>query len=267
MCGIAGFIGRPASSYMAKVLATEVLRGLEARGKDACGFFACTSDMTFGHKSPDKASSYTLDDPWRAAALGDADVFVMHARGATPNQGPPSENANNHPFVSRCGTHALVHNGKVKEYSKLKSQYKLESECDSELILRLIESKAGDMTERVARTLADLPTSSVAMAVAGHIEDRPQLYLYRNAGRPLCVIDMTGATGQYWFCSTKKIWDAAVRRAFPDEQPYYEVIELAPNTLVRFGPRPEPFALGVGGFVNKLRGLFRRKPYTLEPLS
>lgn len=122
-------------------------------------------------------------------------LFLGHARAAT--QGNPKENKNNQPFVSENKKICLVHNGRVDDYEKLKSRYKLESDCDSEILLRIFES---------TQSIADLITLQGPSAGAIASADDKSLWLFRNEDRPLWLIDLREALGQIFFCSTLDIW-------------------------------------------------------------
>lgn len=137
--------------------------------------------------------------------------MLCHARGASPGSGLPVVNKNNHPFVSEDLSLALIHNGKVpnKTYKELIKNYKVNSDCDSEVLLRIFQS-SGDKLKKIKSVLENAYESHMAIAIGEIIKKERRLYLFRNEYRSLYFIDMTEELNQLFFVSTEEIWDKSV---------------------------------------------------------
>ena len=143
--------------------------------------------------------------------------------------GTPNINKNNHPFVSSDKSIGMIHNGRIPHYfyEILKKKYKVNSDCDSEIFLRMFE--AGKRYEETEFTDFDEITAArlmgikdiwtyakeahMAVVIGERIEDRRDLWFFRNKYRSLWLIDLRDALGQLFFCSTKEIWSSAVQRS------------------------------------------------------
>lgn len=150
------------------------------------------------------------DDAFRSLRRRRASVWIGHCRLATHGDPAAGEGLlNNHPFVSRDGSLYLVHNGVLSQHRETADAHALtlEGECDSELLLRIIEA-APDPVVGLADCLRVRGTMAVALYDAG----RDLVYLMRNAGRPLWVMRMRRER-TWWFASTEDILLAAVEKA------------------------------------------------------
>ena len=156
-------------------------------------------------------------------------MLLVHARGASKGLGEPAVNRNNHPFVSNDYSIGLVHNGRVDdtEYHYLKSRYGVQSQCDSEILLRILEAGESysysqlkkmfgkpEHPKRLAGikdifTLITEGHMAVAVGERGSQDER-MLWLFRNRHRPLWLIDMREYLGQIFFVSEPTIWENAV---------------------------------------------------------
>ena len=206
MCGIIGFIGNSLKPKTTYYLASALFYASEVRGIDAAGFWA-VGDGIYFHKEAVRTSQMIPGIYWHSVKGFNPHLFIGHARAAT--QGDPKVNKNNQPFISKDQNICLAHNGRVTEYNELKSEYDLESECDSELLLRIFESG-----QNVAELILEGPT-----ALAVGIARERCLWLFRNQGRPLWLIDVRAKLGQIFFCSTLDIWFHA-RQGILDEKIY-----------------------------------------------
>jgi glutamine phosphoribosylpyrophosphate amidotransferase len=147
-------------------------------------------------------------DKWEEARNSAPFVALCHARKAY--RGDPSDNINNHPFVSEPMGIGVIHNGLIpdKIYDSVKKTYPTESECDSEVILRLLESQ-NDLQKAVKQAWGVLEGSYMAVAVGRITEAGGDLMLFRNEHRTLWVADVRKKLGQVFFFSTKEIWEEA----------------------------------------------------------
>lgn len=235
MCGITGYIGASKNPYASHQLLTSLFNETEIRGTDASGVWGCTSDdRIIYHKEPIKSSEFIKKDFWKQIGKLNPNLILAHARGASPNSGLPSENKNNHPFVSMDKTIGLVHNGRVLEYeySELKQRYKTFSQCDSEILLRIFENpniaeESNDKTQIFDKRLqgirdiwSQVDRSHMAVVIGEKLENNARrLWLFRNVHRTLWLIDLRPQLGQIFFCSTEEIWKAAVANC-PAIAPY-----------------------------------------------
>jgi len=146
MCGIIGYIG----DKQAQSVVLDCLRRLEYRGYDSCGVAVAVGGIE------------VYKDAVRVEALGkasprfDGTVGIGHTRWAT--HGEPSQ-VNAHPHLDCTGNIAVVHNGIVSNFQKLKDQlisegHNFVSETDTEVIPHLIEKYYdGSLEEAVEAAL------------------------------------------------------------------------------------------------------------------
>lgn len=151
-------------------------------------------------------------------------MILCHTRGASKGVGEPAINANNHPFISQDKSLCLVHNGRVDdvEYNNLKQKYAVKSNCDSEILLRILENasmieKFDDiMPQEVTSGIKDIFSlineghMAVAVGKRGSNGER-WLWLFRNQHRPLWVVDTRESLGQIFFISEPAIWEEAIK--------------------------------------------------------
>jgi len=157
MCGIIGVIQKDGNAVSGAYVA---LKKLEYRGYDSAGLASTDGGNICAVKKcggVDTLSPYLRDIRGRIA--------IGHTRWAT--HGKPTD-TNAHPHIS--GKFALVHNGMIENYQKLKAELiaggaSFTSETDSEVIVKLIEAYyAGNFLQAVALTCKRLK-GSYAFAV------------------------------------------------------------------------------------------------------
>ena len=133
MCGIVGYIG----FRNATKLLIESLKRLEYRGYDSAGVAVIDGKINI-----EKRKGYITNlNPKFNGNIG-----IGHTRWAT--HGKPSD-INAHPFIDCTGNFAVVHNGIIENYMKLredliKKGHKFSSDTDSEVIVHLIEENYKD---------------------------------------------------------------------------------------------------------------------------
>jgi glucosamine--fructose-6-phosphate aminotransferase (isomerizing) len=176
MCGIVGYIGE----REAQPVLVNSLKRLEYRGYDSCGLALLGAHVE------------VYKDVIRIGALertlhpNGSHIGIGHTRWAT--HGKPSQ-INAHPHLDCSGKIAVVHNGVIDNFLRLKEQliregHTFRSETDTEVIPHLIEKYyQGDLGQAVSRTAADIAGSYAFIAV--HI-DCQQLAVARNES-PLIV--------------------------------------------------------------------------------
>jgi glucosamine--fructose-6-phosphate aminotransferase (isomerizing) len=154
MCGIVGYIGPDE----ALPVVLEGLRRLEYRGYDSAGVAVLDGELTVV-KRAGKLSELVgaLDDdghPPGRLAMG-------HTRWAT--HGAPTDR-NAHPHLDCTGTVAVIHNGIIENFQRLRARLEKEghtilSETDTELVAHLIEERlrdGGPLAEAVRATVQEL---------------------------------------------------------------------------------------------------------------
>lgn len=133
MCGIVGYIG----AKNATPLLINSLKKLEYRGYDSAGIAVLNNDEIIIRKA--KGALKFLEEKV-AKEIINGSVGIGHTRWAT--HGEPSE-INAHPHTNISGTIAIVHNGIIENYVKLKSYLQsqgivFKSQTDTEVVAHLI---------------------------------------------------------------------------------------------------------------------------------
>ncbi len=239
MCGIIGMAGKSTDPETSFKLATELIRHSQRRGKAACGHYAVAADgqVDFFKVGVEPVDYVKMEQWGRVEALNPI-VAIMHDRFAS--KGAASDNSNNHPFVTQTGNLAIVHNGQLHRYDELKAEFKLESDCDSELILKII-AKTGNVVEGIKRVFAMFGSTgdfTCEVAYRNPKTNKTRLFFFRDAGRPGRFIDATKELGQVFFFSQNDIWKDAIAAAGLDELlgklkikmvPAYQIWVIEPN--------------------------------------
>ncbi len=198
MCGIVGYIG----NKQAQPILIESLKRLEYRGYDSAGVAIINNGQKSNSKKDkkgkkeksnfgvnvykdkgtiDNLNSY-LDSHNLPGQLG-----ISHTRWAT--HGQPSK-INAHPHVDCNGQIALVHNGIIENYQKLKrdlikKNHKLVSETDTEILAHLIEENYNGSLESAVRKSLKSIEGSYAIAVI-HQNEPDKIVVARNES-PLII--------------------------------------------------------------------------------
>lgn len=143
MCGIIGYVGHRS----APPILLEGLRRLEYRGYDSAGIAVLADEGLDTRKRKgkiDEGLSPLLDQRPIGGNCG-----IGHTRWAT--HGPPSDE-NSHPHLDQSGQIAVVHNGVIENYDRLKEYYvkaghHFHSATDTEVLAHLI----GDHLKRLGQ--------------------------------------------------------------------------------------------------------------------
>ena len=194
MCGIVGYIG----NKQAQPILLESLKRLEYRGYDSAGIAIINSGTKKSSKKDQKASSGisiykekgTIDN--LNSYLNNNNKFpghigISHTRWAT--HGKPSK-INAHPHTDCNGQIALVHNGIIENYQKLKknllkNKHELLSETDTEILVHLIEDNyKGDLESAVRKSLKSVVGSYAIVVI--HKNEPDKLVAARNES-PLII--------------------------------------------------------------------------------
>lgn len=132
MCGIIGYVG----GRTAAPILLEGLRRLEYRGYDSAGAAVIYNGKFDYHKKKGKIDEGLSKLMAIKPLCGN--IGIGHTRWAT--HGAPSD-VNSHPHFDQTKTIAVVHNGVIENYDRLKSKLKdhfFESETDTEVLAHLI---------------------------------------------------------------------------------------------------------------------------------
>ncbi|HEU5158901.1 MAG TPA: glutamine--fructose-6-phosphate transaminase (isomerizing) [Streptosporangiaceae bacterium] len=146
MCGIVGYAGsRPALQIVIDGLAR-----LEYRGYDSAGVAFVADGQVNAARRAGKLGN--LRDALAAEPPPAAEAGIGHTRWAT--HGPPTDR-NAHPHRDCTGRIAVVHNGIIENFAKLREKlekdgHTLASDTDTEVVAHLLEDAMGaqhDLTE------------------------------------------------------------------------------------------------------------------------
>ena len=151
MCGISGVVGLKNISQ----LLFEGIKNLEYRGYDSCGVAMMNKTRLVIKKDVGE-----VEEVYRKHNIlqQKSNIGIAHTRWATHGK---VTQKNTHPFTSVDGNFAVVHNGIISNYHKLRSQlnkegYGFTSETDTEVIAHLLEKffkKNRNIEKALVRTL------------------------------------------------------------------------------------------------------------------
>ena len=179
MCGIVGYVGKRS----AQDVLLDGLEKLEYRGYDSAGVALALDGGIRVIKSKGRLTQ--LRQKLAAQALAQSFCGIGHTRWAT--HGEPSD-VNSHPHSTPRVS--IVHNGIIENYGILKERliakgYTFESETDTEVLVKLIDScYAGDPLRALQEALAKV-RGSYALAVL--FRDRPDTIFAVKRESPLIV--------------------------------------------------------------------------------
>ncbi len=159
MCGIVGYVGQ----QQARDVVVEGLRRLEYRGYDSAGI-ALVDSTGAGLIATDKRAGKlaNLEKALADHPLPVSTTGIGHTRWAT--HGPPND-VNAHPHLGPTGRVALVHNGIIENFARLRAELEQSgveqlSETDTEIAAQLLEREV----------LAGADLTSAMQAVSRRLE-------------------------------------------------------------------------------------------------
>jgi glucosamine--fructose-6-phosphate aminotransferase (isomerizing) len=180
MCGIIGYIGKKS----AVPILLEGLRRLEYRGYDSAGVAVLDGAGLLVRKRKgkiDEGLARALQPEPPAGQVG-----IGHTRWAT--HGPPSD-SNSHPHLDQSGKIAVVHNGVIENYDRLKEKliklgHTFQSETDTEVLAHLI----GEHFQKHRGKNSD--QNPLALAVSDALREVIGTYgiAVINAEQPDCIV-------------------------------------------------------------------------------
>ncbi|MDO8685939.1 MAG: glutamine--fructose-6-phosphate transaminase (isomerizing), partial [Clostridiales bacterium] len=180
MCGIVGYIG---DKCVAPILING-LKKLEYRGYDSSGIALFQGGEIKVLKCKGRLAA--LEGKLKSELL-DGKMGIGHTRWAT--HGEPND-INSHPHISKSGNIAVVHNGIIENYMKLKEflqdqGFVFVSETDTEVIAHLIEYHyKGDLIHAVIESINELE-GSYALGVI--CKDFPDKFIAARKDSPLII--------------------------------------------------------------------------------
>lgn len=181
MCGIVGYIG---DKQAAPILLSGLAK-LEYRGYDSAGIAVFDGKQI--HTTKAKGRLKVLSDMVDGGKSVIGTLGIGHTRWAT--HGEPSD-VNSHPHMSESGKIAVVHNGIIENYMKLKEYligkgYHFVSETDTEVIAHLADYYyKGDMLETVIKIIHKVQ-GSYALGIIS--SDNPDEMIAVRKDSPLIV--------------------------------------------------------------------------------
>lgn len=182
MCGILAYIGRePAAPLLVRLL-----KKLEYRGYDSAGIATVTDSAIHMAKDVGRVDEIASHlDLTSLSGFGG----IAHTRWAT-HGGVTPENA--HPHLSCDGRIAIVHNGIIDNYKKLKEElenrnHSFRSGTDSEILAHLLEDNydgAGNEMIAVSKTVQKLSGSYAFVAL---FRENPDVIAAARKDSPLMI--------------------------------------------------------------------------------
>lgn len=180
MCGIVGYVGEKTATP----ILVNGLRKLEYRGYDSAGVAIYDESGLTVLKSKGRLS--VLEDRLASESLKGC-LGIGHTRWAT--HGEPND-VNSHPHLSHSGKIAVVHNGIIENYMKLKEflldqGFVFKSETDTEVIAHLVEYYyKGDLAQAVMDTVDELEGSYALGVICKDCDDK---FIAARKDSPLIV--------------------------------------------------------------------------------
>lgn len=255
MCAILTWAGRARRGQWPEVhdLLTEMMIASACRGTDASGFAAIDKrGKLIADKAPMRSSRFVaVSMAW--SRLSSPSCLIGHCRAATHGSPQTGDNRNNHPFVG--GRLAVVVNGVSPNYRNVAVDQglKLTSECDSEVVLRLVE--ASETPSNGLQDCLDLLDGGIAAAVLDAKKKR--ILLARNERRPVWLLRLVHIDGII-ACSTREIAETALRRMYG--KGYASLVALlmplASNSIIGISSEGYATVCGTPSILPLRRGLW-----------
>ena len=181
MCGIVGYIGK----NQAAPIILDGLEKLEYRGYDSAGIAVCDGKDIQIRKSVGRLK--VLVELTHGGEMLPGHMGIGHTRWAT--HGAPTD-ANSHPHYNSTETIAVVHNGIIENYIKLRKKlenkgYEFVSETDTEVLAHLLDYYyKGNPLEAITKVMHRVEGSYALGVIFAEHSDR--IFAVRKAS-PLIV--------------------------------------------------------------------------------
>ena len=184
MCGIVGYVGYK----QATPILIDALKKLEYRGYDSSGIAVCNPDNEDIIVRKAKGALKMLEERIASETIKGS-LGIGHTRWAT--HGEPSD-VNAHPHTNVSGTIAVVHNGIIENYIRLKEWLQskgivFRSQTDTEVVAHIINyyyEKDHDIFSAVMKALRKLE-GSYALGVL--CRDYPDRIIVARKDSPLVI--------------------------------------------------------------------------------
>jgi glucosamine--fructose-6-phosphate aminotransferase (isomerizing) len=192
VCGIVGYVGsRPALDIV-----LDGLRRLEYRGYDSAGVAVIADGQLLTEKKAGKLANleHAVQGSTVRAPLSAGTTGIGHTRWAT-HGGPTDRNA--HPHLSADGRIAVIHNGIIENFAKLRLEIEaagieFASDTDTECVAHLLHlelAAGGDLTAAMGRVVRQLEGAFTLLAVDA---TEPDVVVGARRNSPLVVGRGTG---------------------------------------------------------------------------
>jgi glucosamine--fructose-6-phosphate aminotransferase (isomerizing) len=190
MCGIIGYVGKKAAT----TVLIEGLRRLEYRGYDSAGLVVLDNKDLLVRKRKGKIDEGLA--PLLKEQPAEGQLGIGHTRWAT--HGPPSDE-NSHPHLDQSGKIAIVHNGVIENYDRLKEKllkagHKFLSDTDTEVLAHLIgeyyQQRRAQKTDPQTLTLAVCDALREVIGTYGIVAictEQPNTMVGARRGSPLII--------------------------------------------------------------------------------
>jgi len=268
MCGLFGFIGDQSDTRVALLMQALCIVS-EVRGKHSTGLLL--------HETPYRSKLIKRAIKGSEfVSQGNAEVlfkvpFTMalgHTRHATKGV---VNDRNAHPFPLKINIKGGeqwdfgMQNGTVGKAAKVAKEFKVkEADVDSETCLNAIAAQKtkGVSLDKAIDKVVDFISMEADFAFAYIDSVHETLYLWRNLGRPLSIIDARPYGMGRWFCSTKEIFLAAwgTLRGFLGDPKDLEFFEAYPYRLYKVSVDGTFEVEGVKELTHKIRPVPSREP-------
>jgi glucosamine--fructose-6-phosphate aminotransferase (isomerizing) len=193
MCGIIGYVGKKSAGP----ILLEGLRRLEYRGYDSAGVAVLDGGRLEVRKKTGRIDQGLA--PMVKIQPAPGSTGIGHTRWAT--HGPPTDE-NSHPHLDASGRIAVVHNGVIENYDRLKKRlieagHKFQSDTDTEVLAHLVgehyaKVKASAGTNGSAHPLAQAVSGAVSEVTGAYglgvvCSDFPGVIIGARRGSPLII--------------------------------------------------------------------------------
>jgi glucosamine--fructose-6-phosphate aminotransferase (isomerizing) len=214
LCGITGFIGKDAGRT-----ALEGLRSLEYRGYDSAGIAFLQGGKAAIVKTVGDVAALEAKMASVHASLAGTTTAISHTRWAT--HGGVTD-ANAHPHADCTGKIAIIHNGIIENFQKLREElqgkgHAFRSQTDTEVISHLIEEYAKTMPFDKAG-LAAVQRLSGSYAILAICADKPEMIVAAKNESPLVIA--TGKDFTYFASDPYPILPVAREGVFLEDGDY-----------------------------------------------
>jgi glucosamine 6-phosphate synthetase-like amidotransferase/phosphosugar isomerase protein len=213
MCTIVGAAGKVPPKLQAEFhdFMSALFTTAEQRGRDASGFAVWRGDHLVSERRPIPAQDLIQrSNKWRGLIYNPGELYICHTRAAT--EGDPNDIVNNHPHFGRFMV--MVHNGGIRTCDKIVRENKLSltTDCDSEILLRLIEQKSNSHAGmKHLFEIMEKPGNGGGYAVACIDRRNPtEILLAREHTKPLYVFPCKKFNVTF-FASTVAVFEDAVK--------------------------------------------------------